>query len=377
MPGISIAERIRWQNMKKIIVTIPGDGIGPEIVREAVKVLKRVAEVYGHEFSFSEVLMGGCSIDRFGVPLTDETIQACSDSDAVLMGSIGGKGGVSPWYQLTPEHRPEAGLLKLRHSLGLFCNLRPAKLYPELAGACPLREDIVRRGFDVMMVRELTGGLYFGERHTDVVDGHVRAQDTLVYHDTEISRIARKAFEIAEKRRKHVTSVDKANVLDSSRLWRKIVTETAADFPDVSLDHALVDSTAMRLIREPDFFDVVVTENMFGDILSDEMAEISGSLGMLPSASLREDSLGLYEPSGGSAPDIAGQNIANPLAAILSGAMMLRYSFDFENEADAVEKAVEEVLRLGFRTRDIYEEGKGQTILSTSEMGSRVAEFLK
>lgn len=364
--------------MKCKIVTIPGDGIGPEIVAEAQKVLEKVAEVYHHEFQFEKVLMGGCSIDAYGEPLTDETIETCRQASAVLMGSIGGKVGQSSWYTLPPARRPEAGLLKLRKSLGLFCNLRPAHLYPELKSACPLRESIAEKGFDVMMVRELTGGLYFGDRKTEIVDGEAVATDTLVYHDYEIRRILEKAFEIAKKRGHRVTSVDKANVLDSSRLWRKIAGEVAEANPDVTLENALVDSTAMQLVRDPAQFDVVVTENMFGDILSDEMAEIAGSLGMLPSASLREDSFGLYEPSGGSAPDIAGMNIANPLATILSAAMLLRYSLNLTAEADAVENAVAEALRLGYRTGDIMnKDTDGQILLHTDEMGDRIAELIK
>ncbi|OON86316.1 3-isopropylmalate dehydrogenase [Oribacterium sp. C9] len=360
------------------ITTIPGDGIGPEIVAEAQKVLERVAEVYGHSFTFEKVLMGGCSIDAYGEPLTDETIEKCKAADAVLMGSIGGKVGQSKWYELPPEKRPEAGLLKLRKSLGLFCNLRPAHLYPELKKACPLRESIADRGFDVMMVRELTGGLYFGERKTEVVDGEEVAIDTLEYHDYEIRRIAKKAFEIAMKRNKKLTSVDKANVLDSSRLWRKIFAEISAEYPEVELENALVDSTAMQLVRDPAQFDVVATENMFGDILSDEMAEIAGSLGMLPSASLREDSFGLYEPSGGSAPDIAGMNIANPLATILSAAMMLRYSFNLTKEADSIEDAVAEALAQGYRTGDIMDDSvEGLKKLHTDEMGDKIAELIK
>ena len=364
--------------MNAKIVTIPGDGIGPEIVAEAQKVLEKIAEIYGHQFTFEKVLMGGCSIDAYGEPLTDATVATCQSADAVLMGSIGGKVGQSHWYALPPEKRPEAGLLKLRKSLGLFCNLRPAHLYLELRKACPLRESIAEQGFDVMMVRELTGGLYFGARKTEIVDGEEVATDSLVYHDYEIRRIAKKAFEIAEKRHHHVTSVDKANVLDSSRLWRKIVTEVGTEHPGVQLDHALVDSTAMQLVRNPGQFDVVVTENMFGDILSDEMAEIAGSLGMLPSASLREDSFGLYEPSGGSAPDIAGQNIANPLATILSAAMLLRYSLNLTKEADAIEDAVAEALRTGFRTGDIMENGaEGLTCLHTDEMGDKIASLIR
>jgi len=360
------------------ITTIPGDGIGPEIVAEAQKVLEKVAKVYGHNFTFEKVLMGGCSIDAYGEPLTDETIEKCKAADAVLMGSIGGKVGQSSWYELPPDKRPEAGLLKLRKSLGLFCNLRPAKLYPELKKACPLKESIAEQGFDVMMVRELTGGLYFGARQTEMVDGEEVATDTLVYQEHEIRRIAKKAFEIAGKRRKKLTSVDKANVLDSSRLWRKLFAEEAQAYPEVNLENALVDSTAMQLVRNPGQFDVVATENMFGDILSDEMAEIAGSLGMLPSASLREDSFGLYEPSGGSAPDIAGQNIANPLATILSAAMMLRYSFNLGKEADAIESAVSEALAQGFRTGDIMDDGvQGLTLLHTDEMGDKIAELIK
>lgn len=365
--------------MKAEIVTIPGDGIGPEIVAEAQKVLERAAELYQHEFSFRKVLMGGCSIDACGDPLTEEAIEICKSASSVLMGSIGGKVGQSRWYELPPEKRPEAGLLKLRKSLGLFCNLRPAKLYPELKKACPLRAEIAEQGFDVMMVRELTGGLYFGERSTEFINGEETAKDTLVYSDHEIRRIAKKAFEIAGRRRGKLCSVDKANVLDSSRLWRKIVNEEAEHYPEVELSHALVDSTAMQLVRKPSQFDVVLTENMFGDILSDEMAEIAGSLGMLPSASLREDSFGLYEPSGGSAPDIAGQNVANPLATILSAAMLLRYSLNLSKEADSIEAAVAEALRLGFRTGDILdrEDSGEQTLLSTSEMGDKIVELLR
>ena len=360
------------------ITVIPGDGIGPEIVREACGVLDKVGAVYGHTFNYTKILMGGCSIDEYGVPLTDEALETAKKSDSVLLGAVGGNVGNSRWYDVAPNLRPEAGLLKLRKSLGLFCNLRPAHLYPELRKACPLRESIAEQGFDVMMVRELTGGLYFGARKTETVDGEEVATDTLVYHDYEIRRIAKKACEIAEKRHGHVTSVDKANVLDSSRLWRKVVTEVAAEHPGVQLEHALVDSTAMQLVRNPGQFDVVVTENMFGDILSDEMAEIAGSLGMLPSASLREDSFGLYEPSGGSAPDIAGQNIANPLATILSAAMLLRYSLNLTKEADAIEDAVAEALRTGFRTGDIMEDGvEGLSCLHTDEMGDKIAALIR
>jgi 3-isopropylmalate dehydrogenase len=358
--------------MTKNIAVIRGDGIGPEIVNEAIKVMEAAAKKFGHTFNYTDLLMGGCSIDANGEPLTDETIEKCKASDAVLMGSIGGNTTTSPWYKLPAHLRPEAGLLKLRKSLGLFANLRPSVLYPELRGACPLRADISEKGFDMLIMRELTGGLYFGERRTEEIDGVMTAVDTLKYDENEIRRIAVKAFEVAMKRNKKVTSVDKANVLDTSRLWRKIVTEVAADYPEVTLEHALVDSTAMQLVRNPSQFDVMVTENMFGDILSDEAAMVTGSLGMLPSASLNETKFGLYEPSGGSAPDIAGKNIANPIAAILSAAMMLRYSFDMNEEADAVENAVKKVLAEGYATGDIMREGCKQVLCD--EMGSLIAE---
>lgn len=360
------------------IGSIKGDGIGPEIVTEARKVLDRAGEKFGFQLHYTDILMGGCSIDATGVPLTEEAIDAAKSCDAVLMGSIGGNTKTSPWYQLPPDRRPEAGLLKLRKSLNLFANLRPSSLYPELRAACPLREDIIGDGFDVMMVRELTGGLYFGERHTTTENGVTTAVDTLVYTDREIRRVAEKAFQIAEKRRKKVTSVDKANVLDSSRLWRKVVEEVAKDYPDVTLEHMLVDNCAMQLVRDPGQFDVVLTENMFGDILSDESAMIMGSLGTMPSASLNETSFGLYEPSGGSAPDIAGQGIADPIAAIVSGAMMLRYSLNEDKAADAIENAVKQTLADGFRTADLLtpeEKAAGNLKqVGTSEMGDAIAE---
>lgn len=358
--------------MNKKIAVIKGDGIGPEIVTEAMKVLDKVAEKYGHKFDYTQLLMGGCSIDANGVPLTDETIAECKASDAVLMGSIGGNTTTSPWYKLPADLRPEAGLLKIRKELGLFANLRPCLLYPQLSGACPLKEEISAKGFDMLIMRELTGGLYFGARKTEEVDGVMTAVDTLSYNEKEIRRIAVKAFEVAMKRRKKVTSVDKANVLDSSRLWRKIVTEVAADYPEVELEHMLVDNSAMQLVRDPAQFDVMVTENMFGDILSDEASMITGSIGMLPSASMNETKFGLYEPSGGSAPDIAGQDKANPIATILSAAMMLRYSFDMTEEADAVEAAVTKVLEEGYRTGDIMSEGCKS--VSCSQMGTLIAE---
>lgn len=360
--------------MKLDIAVIPGDGIGPEIVREARKVLDTVAERFGHELAYTELLMGGASIDVHGVPLTDETIETAKSKAAVLMGSIGGDAATSPWYQLPPEKRPEAGLLKLRKSLGLFANLRPAVLYKELKKACPLRDEIIGDGFDMMIMRELTGGLYFGERRTEEIDGVLTAVDTLTYNVEEIRRIARRAFDIAGKRRKRVCSVDKANVLDSSRLWRKVVEEVAKDYPEIRLSHMLVDNCAMQLVKDPGQFDVILTENMFGDILSDEASMVTGSIGMLASASLNDTKFGLYEPSHGSAPDIAGQDLANPIATILSAAMMLRFTFDLDKEADAIEAAVQQVLTEGFRTGDIMSEGC--TRAGTAEMGDLIAQHI-
>ncbi len=356
------------------ISLIPGDGIGPEIVREAKKVLDRVCEKFGHKFNYQELLLGGASIDAHGIPLTEETIAKAKASDAVLMGSIGGDAKTSPWYQLEPSKRPEAGLLAIRKALNLFANLRPAYLYQELREACPLGEEIIGDGFDMIIVRELTGGLYFGERHTDVIDGVTTAVDTLSYNENEIRRIAIKAFEIAGKRRGKVTSVDKANVLDTSRLWRKVVEEVAKDYPDITLEHMLVDNCAMQLVRDPKQFDVILTENMFGDILSDEASMVTGSIGMLSSASLNETKLGLYEPSHGSAPDIAGMDKANPIATILSAAMMLRFSLDLDAEANAVEAAVQKVLTDGYRTGDIMSEGC--TLVGTREMGDLITAAL-
>ena len=354
------------------ITCIPGDGIGPEIVAEAKKVLDAVAEKYGHSIAYTDILMGGASIDVHGVPLTDEAIETAKSADAVLMGSIGGNTTTSPWYKLPPNLRPEAGLLKIRKALNLFANLRPAILYEELSDACPLRKDISEKGFDMMIMRELTGGLYFGERKTVEENGVLKAIDTLTYDENEIRRIAIKGFDIARKRRNKVISVDKANVLDSSRLWRKVVEEVAKDYPDVTLEHMLVDNCAMQLVKDPSQFDVILTENMFGDILSDEASMVTGSIGMLASASLNDSKFGLYEPSHGSAPDIAGQDIANPIATILSASMMLRYSFDLDKEADAIENAVKQVLKEGFRTVDIMSEGC--TKVGCKEMGSLLAE---
>ena len=360
--------------MEYKIALIPGDGIGPEIVAEAKKVLDRVCEKYSHKFSYTEVLLGGASIDAHGVPLTEEAIAQAKASDAVLMGSIGGDAKTSPWYKLEPSKRPEAGLLAIRKALNLFANLRPAYLYNELRDACPLRDEIIGDGFDMIIVRELTGGLYFGARKTTEENGVRTAVDTLSYNENEIRRIAIKAFEIARKRRNKVTSVDKANVLDSSRLWRSVVEDVAKDYPDVILEHMLVDNCAMQLVRDPKQFDVILTENMFGDILSDEASMVTGSIGMLSSASLNETKLGLYEPSHGSAPDIAGQNKANPIATILSAAMMLRYSLDLDKEADAVEAAVQKVLTAGYRTGDIMSEGC--KLVGTKEMGDLIADAI-
>ena len=360
--------------MEYKIALIPGDGIGPEIVAEAKKVLDRVCEKYSHKFSYTEVLLGGASIDAHGVPLTEEAIAQAKASDAVLMGSIGGDAKTSPWYKLEPSKRPEAGLLAIRKALNLFANLRPAYLYNELRDACPLRDEIIGDGFDMIIVRELTGGLYFGARKTTEENGVRTAVDTLSYNENEIRRIAIKAFEIARKRRNKVTSVDKANVLDSSRLWRSVVEDVAKDYPDVTLEHMLVDNCAMQLVRDPKQFDVILTENMFGDILSDEASMVTGSIGMLSSASLNETKLGLYEPSHGSAPDIAGQNKANPIATILSAAMMLRYSLDLDKETDAVEAAVQKVLTAGYRTGDIMSEGC--KLVGTREMGDLIADAI-
>ncbi len=356
------------------ITLIPGDGIGPEIVAQAVKVLDAAGDKYGYKLDYTSILMGGCSIDKYGVPLTDEAVAIAKSSDAVLLGAVGGNVGNSRWYDVAPNLRPEAGLLKIRKDLELFVNMRPAYLYDELKNACPLKSEIIGDGFDMVIMRELTGGLYFGERHTEEINGVLTAVDTLTYNENEIRRIAIKAFEIAMKRRKIVTSVDKANVLDSSRLWRKVVKEVAADYPEVTYTDMLVDNCAMQLVMNPGQFDVILTENMFGDILSDEASMITGSIGMLSSASLGKTKLGLYEPSHGSAPDIAGKNIANPIATILSAAMMLRYSLDLDDAAAAIEAAVAKVLKEGYRTTDIMSEG--MTLVVTDKMGDLIAERL-
>ncbi|SCH14978.1 3-isopropylmalate dehydrogenase [uncultured Ruminococcus sp.] len=354
--------------MEKNIVLIKGDGIGPEIVDEALKVLDKVCEKYGHTFRYTRILMGGESIDEYGVPLTDEALDTAKAAAAVLLGSVGGP----KWDDLPGHLRPEKGLLAIRKGLGLFANVRPAYLYPELKAACPLRDEIIGDGFDMVVMRELTGGLYFGARETVEQDGQMVAKDTLTYSEEEIRRIAVKGFDIARKRRNKVISVDKANVLDSSRLWRKVVHEVAASYPDVECVDMLVDNCAMQLVKDPKQFDVILTENMFGDILSDEASMVTGSIGMLSSASLNETKFGLYEPSHGSAPDIAGMDLANPIATILSAAMMLRYSFDLDQEADAIENAVKQVLADGYRTGDIMSDGCKQ--VGCKEMGDLIAE---
>ena len=351
------------------IALVPGDGIGPDIVREAVKVLDRTAELYGHSIAYSEVAAGGVSIDRCGVPLTDEALKTAAAADAVLLGAVGGP----KWDHVPGNLRPEKALLGLRSGLGLFCNLRPAVIYPELASASPLKPSVISDGVDLLVVRELTGGIYFGEKGRSD-DGNA-AYDIMRYSVDEISRIARKAFEAARLRRKHVTLVDKANVLETSRLWRETVSRVAEEYPDVTLDYMYVDNASMQLVRDPKHFDVLLTENMFGDILSDEASMITGSIGMLASASLRDDSFGMYEPIHGSAPDIAGQDIANPIATVLSAAMMLRYSFSLEKEARAIEDAVSSVLADGIRTKDIA--GDSSAAVGTHECGSEILRRIK
>lgn len=347
---------------------LPGDGIGPEIIPQAVKVLEHVAAKFNHEFFFAEALIGGAAIDATGSPLPEETIEKCRDADAVLLGAVGGP----KWDEIDPAIRPEKGLLGIRKALRLFANLRPARLFPELAAACYLRPDIVEQGIDIMVVRELTGGVYFGEpRGLDTEGDERRGLNTMVYLESEVRRIARVAFDAAQKRDGRLCNVDKANVLEVSQLWRQIVTEVADEYPDVELSHMYVDNAAMQLVRDPSQFDVIVTGNLFGDILSDEASVITGSIGMLPSASLGEERPGLFEPIHGSAPDIAGLDRANPLATILSAAMLLRYSFGMENEAAAIEKAVQGVLREGYRCGDIMEQDK--TLVGCKKMGDLVA----
>lgn len=353
------------------IALVPGDGIGPEIVGSTVKVLETVAAKYGHTFNFTTYLAGGCAIDKYGEPLPQVTVDGCLASDSVLLGAVGGP----KWDHLSGNQRPEKALLGLRKALGLYTNLRPAALQPALAEACVLRPDIAEKGFDLMIVRELTGGIYFGERGRN--EAGDAAYDTEAYSVREIERVARAAFEIARKRRKHLTSVDKANVLETSRLWRETVHRLGKEeYPDVTLDDMYVDNAAMQIIRAPSFFDVIVTSNMFGDILSDEASQVTGSIGLLASASLGETKRGMYEPIHGSAPDIAGKDLANPIATILSAAMMLRYSFDLSDEADFIEKAVSDVLRDGWRTADIKAPA-AESFLSGSQMTEKILAYLK
>ncbi len=353
--------------MKKKIAVLPGDGIGPEIIAEAVKTLDKIARSYNHSFDYIYVDIGGCSIDKYGVPITDEGMNICKNSDSVLLGAVGGP----KWDNVAPQIRPEKALLAVRKELSLFANLRPTKLFLQLADASPLKTEIVGNGIDLVIVRELTGGVYFGERRTEEINGELVATDIMPYSESEIERIGRVAFETAMKRGRKLASVDKANVLDTSRLWRKIMHRLSEEYPDVSYSDILVDNTAMQLIKNPTQFDVLVTENMFGDILSDEASMLTGSIGMMPSASLSSGTLGMYEPIHGSAPDIAGKNAANPIGTILSAAMMLRYSFDMPGEADAVEQAVNKALDDGYRTGDIMQEGK--TLVSCTEMGDVIA----
>lgn len=357
--------------MNKNIAVIRGDGIGPEIVAQAIKVLDKIAEIYGHTFNYTEVDMGGCAIDKWGDPLPKEMLEKCLASDSVLLGAVGG----NKWNDVPGEKRPEKGLLRLRSGMGVYSNNRPAKIWPQLAGASPLKQEIVDKGIDFIIVRELIGGIYFGEHQTNEVNGETVATDILSYSEKEIERIGRIGFETAQKRRKKLCSVEKSNVLDSSRLWKKTMHRLAAEYPDVELSDMLVDNCAMQIVKDPAQFDVIVTENMFGDILSDEASMITGSIGMIPSSSLGATSCGLYEPIHGSAPDIAGMDIANPIGTILSAAMMLRYSFDMAREADAIENAVSAYLDAGYRTADIMSEGMKQ--IGCEKCGEIIVSYLK
>ena len=353
--------------MERTIALIRGDGIGPEIMAQALEVLGAVERRFGHRFTYREAPMGGAAIDAFGVPLPDSSLQTCLKADSVLLSAIGGP----KWDAIDPALRPEKGLLALRSGMGLYANLRPARLIPQLREASPLRSDIVDRGIDFMVVRELIGGAYFGQHRTWEEDGESCASDLMAYREHEIRRILRVGFETAMKRNRRLCSVDKANVLDSSKLWRKLVNETAAQYPEVEVRHMYVDNCAMQIVRDPSQFDVIVTENLFGDILSDEASQITGSIGMIPSSSMGDGSRGLYEPIHGSAPDIAGQDIANPIGMILAAAMMLRYSLDMPREAEAVEQAVSAALEDGVRTSDIAT--PGQTAVGCAAMGQAIA----
>ena len=357
--------------MTKRIALIPGDGIGPEIVAQAKAVLDRVAEIFGHEFTYTEVSMGGNAIDRYGDPLPQEMLDKCLASDSVLLGAVGGP----KWNGVPGPQRPEKGLLRLRAGMGVYSNNRPAKIWPQLASASPLKPEIVERGIDFLIVRELIGGIYFGKHETVTENGESVAIDELRYTESEIRRIGRIGFETARKRNHKLCSVEKSNVLDSSRLWKKVMHQLAAEYPDVELSDMLVDNCAMQIVKDPSQFDVIVTENMFGDILSDEASMITGSIGMIPSSSLGDGTRGLYEPIHGSAPDIAGKDIANPIGTILAAAMMLRYSFDMAAEADCIESAVSAVLEAGYRTGDNF--SPGCTQVGCREMGRLVTEYLK
>ena len=348
------------------IALIRGDGIGPEVVGEAVKVMETVGAKFGHSFEFVDVMMGGCAIDAVGKSYPDGTAEKCRACNAVLLGAVGGP----KWDDQPSANRPERGLLKLRGAMKLYTNVRPARMFSELSDACPLRSDIAARGIDFVVVRELIGGVYFGEHRTEEADGEQKATDIMAYSEHEIRRVAHVAFQMAQKRRKRVTSIDKANVLDTSRLWRRIVTEVAKEYPDVELLHMYVDNAAMQIVRDPSQFDVIVTENLFGDILSDEASQITGSIGMIPSSSMGEGTRGLYEPIHGSAPDIAGQDKANPIGTVLAAAMMLRYSFDMAAEADAIERAVDETLKAGIRCGDIMRQGC--KLVGCREMGAEI-----
>ena len=368
---VYISERMK--KMEKNIAIIRGDGIGPEIVNEAIKVLDRIAAKYGHKLEYTDVLMGGCAIDKYGDPLPDEMLERCLASDSVLLGAVGG----DKWNNVPGDKRPEKGLLRLRAGMGVYSNNRPAKIWPQLADASPLKKSIVDEGIDFIIVRELTGGIYFGEHSTCENDGHSVATDILAYSEKEIERIGRIGFETAKKRSKKLCSVEKSNVLNSSRLWKKVMHRLAAEYPEVELSDMLVDNCAMQIVKNPAQFDVIVTENMFGDILSDEASMITGSIGMIPSSSLGDTTCGLYEPIHGSAPDIAGKDIANPIGTILSAAMMLRYSFDMAKEADDIEAAVSAVLDSGYRCADIMPSDEAEAfkckLIGCSQMGSLVA----
>ena len=360
--------------MTKNIALIRGDGIGPEIVGQAKLVLDRIAEIFGHEFLYTDVDMGGNAIDKWGDPLPQEMLDKCLASDSVLLGAVGGP----KWNGVPGPMRPEKGLLRLRAGMGVYSNNRPAKIWPQLASASPLKQEIVDKGIDFLIVRELIGGIYFGKHETVTENGEPVAIDELRYSESEIRRIGRIGFETARKRGKKLCSVEKSNVLDSSRLWKKVMHELAAEYPDVTLSDMLVDNCAMQIVKDPSQFDVIVTENMFGDILSDEASMITGSIGMIPSSSLGDGTRGLYEPIHGSAPDIAGKDIANPIGTILAAAMMLRFSFDMREEADCIEKAVSKVLEDGYRTGDILPSGPNQChLVGCTEMGRLIIEDLK